>query len=321
MSMIGKISKHAFIALSLLVAFLVFQTSGFAANDYSTGLLNGKPLLVVDRADRFTSTETTNLATDNDEATFYALGKASPTENVKDILLYKFDTPRTISAYQVSANAGVKLFFVNASGVVNELPAITRTGEKIAYSISNVVAVSIQSTSTTTGVNIAQFEVYGVPLAPQLTASASSIGITLNWSSNSEDLSYIVSKSTSPSGPFTIISNSVTGSTYEDPQVEQGITYYYTVKAVNNEGQSPNSNIASATPAIVGDAVLTIIMINGMEKEYALTKVEAYAFIDWYDARANGIGKERYTFKKIGIQLHSKPAQIMLFLIKSYFSN
>ncbi|WP_338555322.1 kelch repeat-containing protein [Paenibacillus sp. KS-LC4] len=52
------------------------------------------------------------------------------------------------------------------------------------------------------------------------------------------------------------------------------------------------------TPDINGRAILVITMTNGLEKEYDLSMAEVNAFIDWYDGKDSGIGKERYTFNK-----------------------
>ncbi|MCE0453763.1 MULTISPECIES: discoidin domain-containing protein [Brevibacillus] len=52
-------------------------------------------------------------------------------------------------------------------------------------------------------------------------------------------------------------------------------------------------------PTPTGDnALLVIKMISGLEKEYELTASEVQDFIDWYNGRADGRGKETYMFDK-----------------------
>lgn len=52
-------------------------------------------------------------------------------------------------------------------------------------------------------------------------------------------------------------------------------------------------------PEPTGDnALLVIKMISGLEKEFDLTASEVQDFIDWYDGRADGRGKETYMFDK-----------------------
>ncbi|UED77508.1 discoidin domain-containing protein [Brevibacillus sp. DP1.3A] len=52
-------------------------------------------------------------------------------------------------------------------------------------------------------------------------------------------------------------------------------------------------------PEPTGDnALLVIKMISGLEKEFELTATEVQDFIDWYNGRADGRGKETYMFDK-----------------------
>ncbi|MGG4461741.1 discoidin domain-containing protein [Brevibacillus porteri] len=52
-------------------------------------------------------------------------------------------------------------------------------------------------------------------------------------------------------------------------------------------------------PEPTGDnALLVIKMISGLEKEFELTASEVQDFIDWYNGRADGRGKETYMFDK-----------------------
>jgi len=45
-------------------------------------------------------------------------------------------------------------------------------------------------------------------------------------------------------------------------------------------------------------ALIVIKMISGLEKEFELTESEVEDFIDWYNNRADGRGKETYMFEK-----------------------
>ncbi|WP_289142356.1 discoidin domain-containing protein [uncultured Brevibacillus sp.] len=59
------------------------------------------------------------------------------------------------------------------------------------------------------------------------------------------------------------------------------------VKAPEPEPEPSNNN-----------ALLVIKMISGLEKEFELTSSEVDSFIEWYNNRADGRGKETYMFEK-----------------------
>ena len=70
--------------------------------------------------------------------------------------------------------------------------------------------------------------------------------IDLTWDSVSDATSYYVYRATSSSGSYTKIAT-VTDNSYEDTDVDEGTTYYYKVKAVNDDGVSAYSEKDSAT--------------------------------------------------------------------------
>jgi titin len=95
-----------------------------------------------------------------------------------------------------------------------------------------------------------------VPAAPtNLTATLADYDrIRLNWNTlPASTTSVIIERSTSPNSGFAQIAQ-VTS--VNEPYVDMGLseqtTYYYRIRAVNSAGQSPNSNVASATtPEVV----------------------------------------------------------------------
>ena len=87
-----------------------------------------------------------------------------------------------------------------------------------------------------------------------LTATANSSSITLNWDAPSDNggasiTSYKIYRGTSSGGesstPIATVNGNIT--TYTDSNVTAGTTYYYKVTAVNSAGESAMSNEASAT--------------------------------------------------------------------------
>jgi fibronectin type 3 domain-containing protein len=96
----------------------------------------------------------------------------------------------------------------------------------------------------------------------------------------------------------------ISGTSYVDTDVINGTTYYYVVTAITEEGESDNSNEASATPAATetpgenGQALLRVTMIDSSEREYKLPMSEITGFVNWYD-REVGTGTTVYVLNKM----------------------
>ncbi len=78
------------------------------------------------------------------------------------------------------------------------------------------------------------------PSIPKFTAGATSLSLT--WTAPAGAISYNVYRATSPGSEGTIpYAQNLTDTTFTDTSVSSGVTYYYTVTAVNgNSGISPN---------------------------------------------------------------------------------
>jgi len=92
--------------------------------------------------------------------------------------------------------------------------------------------------------------------------------VTISWSSAEGAVSYNIKRSTSKSGPFTTIANTIALS-FVDGGVTNGTLYYYVVTSVAPEGESGPSSIQSAQPvgpppapmnltAVAGDSQVTL---------------------------------------------------------------
>ncbi|MFD0693619.1 discoidin domain-containing protein [Paenibacillus sp. GCM10027628] len=87
------------------------------------------------------------------------------------------------------------------------------------------------------------------PTAPtSLTALAGNAQVSLAWSTVTGATYYNVKRSTSSGGSYRTIATNVTGATYSDTGLVNGITYYYVVTAANAGGESVNSTVVGATP-------------------------------------------------------------------------
>ncbi|WP_312560198.1 fibronectin type III domain-containing protein [Anaerospora sp.] len=144
--------------------------------------------------------------------------------------------------------------------------------------------------------------IIGAPV--NLIATAGTSQVTLSWDAVTDAPGYNVKRATIAGGPYTIIANNVATTSYVDTDVVNGTTYYYVVTAITADGESANSNEASATPtaptAEEGEAVLRVTMIDSSEREYKVSKATANDFATWCN-RTIGTGNSCYVFDK-GIQ-------------------
>jgi fibronectin type 3 domain-containing protein len=97
------------------------------------------------------------------------------------------------------------------------------------------------------------------PPAPTgLTATPGNAEVTLAWNASTGATSYHVKRSTTNGSGYAQVGAPTTTS-FADPGLTNGTTYYYVVTALNSAGESGNSNQASATPvSAVADVTITV---------------------------------------------------------------
>ena len=110
-----------------------------------------------------------------------------------------------------------------------------------------------------TAVIVPQTQLYSTLPAPSapgsLTAVAPGPGIGLTWTGAFAATGYNVYRSTTMGGPYTKIATNIQTLSYGDSTTTLGTKYYYVVTGINNSGEGPYSNEASATPtkaAVIG---------------------------------------------------------------------
>ena len=85
-----------------------------------------------------------------------------------------------------------------------------------------------------------------IPGAPMLQAQPGAGGVALSWSAVGGAQSYNVYRGSTSNGE-TPLATGLTGTSYVDTAVANGATYYYTVTAVNANGEGIRSNETAAT--------------------------------------------------------------------------
>jgi alpha-L-rhamnosidase len=90
--------------------------------------------------------------------------------------------------------------------------------------------------------------------APIITGAVPGMNqVGLTWSPSLFATSYNIKRSSTPGGPYLTVASNLTSSDYTDATVNNGVTYYYVVSAVNPAGESGNSFEVSATPQAVAN--------------------------------------------------------------------
>lgn len=125
-----------------------------------------------------------------------------------------------------------------------------------------------------------------------LTATAGYSRVTLSWDAVTGATGYNVKRAIIAGGLYEIVASNISTNSYVDTDVVNGTTYYYVVTAVNPDGESANSNEASATPVSApiptGNALLRVTMIDSSEREYKLPMSDINGFINWLDSHSSG---------------------------------
>lgn len=163
----------------------------------------------------------------------------------------------------VAGNSQVLLKWLPVSNATTYDIYRRTTGSETLYH-SGVTALTFADTGLTNGtayyyevrgdngatrVGSLSTEVSATPIAPVaptgLTATAASGQVVLNWTA--AGTSYAIYRGIA-SGAETLLDSGLTGSTFTDCGVNNGITYYYKVQVLNANGTGPLSSEVSAAP-------------------------------------------------------------------------
>ena len=156
---------------------------------------------------------------------------------------------RMVGGYFQGANQpdfsdAVTLFTVTAQPATNVLTTQMITNQSLFRYVRYFAP-------TTGNGNVAEVEFYAIitpPAAPaNFVATAGSGQVSLNWSASAGATSYNVKRSTTSGSGYVTVTN-VAGTSFVNPGLANGTTYYFVVSATNTFGESANSAEVSATP-------------------------------------------------------------------------
>lgn len=84
--------------------------------------------------------------------------------------------------------------------------------------------------------------------ASMLTAVGRNNQVSLSWSGSAVNLKYSVFRSNSAGGPYSLLQKNISSTSYSDKTALNGQIYYYVVRGLNPNGETIESNEASAMP-------------------------------------------------------------------------
>ncbi len=96
-----------------------------------------------------------------------------------------------------------------------------------------------------------------------LAADTDGTQIKLSWDAVGGVSNYTVKKSTTAGGPYTVLNDSVTNTSFTDSEVSNGITYYYIVTAINDKGENITSNEVSGI--LTGTTSSPELLVNSVD--------------------------------------------------------
>jgi hypothetical protein len=185
------------------------------------------------------------------------------------VVLTWTNAPLAPVAYAVkrSTNSGGP-YTLLGQNLTEGMPVTTYTDASPVNAATNYYVVTALNTvaesdnSTEVGVGVGLFA--AAPGAPSgLTASVGPGNVTLNWVAPANSAGYRIKRATSSTGTYSVIASNVLSTPFRDTSYTVGTPYYYYVAAVNNIGESPNSNQAAATPTnALPDVIITAITWN-----------------------------------------------------------
>lgn len=99
-----------------------------------------------------------------------------------------------------------------------------------------------------------------------ISAPVSATQINLTWTAAAGATSYLIQRSTSPGGPFTVLGGILTTTSYTDTGLVAGTRYYYAIRALFSSGvESSDSSQVMSVPSVPIDASKVVIASTSIQ--------------------------------------------------------
>lgn len=189
--------------------------------------------------------------------------------NVAEVQFYGSTNPPAPKGLAASAGTNqITLTWSPAAGMAYTLRRSTDSGGPYAVIATNLSLPGYVDTNLTSGQTyyyvVSAVNPVGLASADSAEASATPGGppeaptglravagtnqtIALTWNATPNTSRYQVDRSLVSGGPYSVAASPV-ATNFTDAGLANGVTYYYVVSAVNDQGMSPNSSEVAATP-------------------------------------------------------------------------
>jgi len=170
-----------------------------------------------------------------------AFGNVSPGTSGKQAVTLTNTGNSSVSVSRLTSTGS----YFSVAGLA--LPVTLAVGQSSGFTVTFAPTVVGTFSGTIAVTSTASNSPLSIPLSG---AGATSHSVTLTWTPSTSAVSgYNVYRGTQKGGPYTKITSSlVSGSTFDDTNIQHGLTYYYVATAVSSSGvQSAYSSEISAT--------------------------------------------------------------------------
>ncbi|MBW8781514.1 MAG: alginate lyase family protein [Verrucomicrobia bacterium] len=160
----------------------------------------------------------------------------------------------------VTLNGATGTLYIDGAQV-GQNTAMTLNPSSLGSTTLNYLGKSQFSADPYLNGKVDDFHIYGTVLTaaqisslyagltnPTVTVTAGDTQNALSWTAVTNATTYLVLRSTTSGGPYTIVASGLTATSYTDTGLTNGVTYYYVVVAQNAFAQSSGSTEKSGYP-------------------------------------------------------------------------